>query len=111
LRAFLKQTRISSKKVALVAALVRGKNVSEALTILKFIPKRSAPVLAKLIASAVANAENNLKQNPENLVISKLLVDEGQTLKRGRPISRGRWHQIKKRTSHITVELATGKKS
>ena len=61
MKAFLRQTRISPKKVALVAALVRGKPVAEALTTLKFTPKHSAPMLAKLIQSAVANAENNFK--------------------------------------------------
>jgi len=105
LKAFLKQTRISSKKVNIVAALVRGKKVSDALTQLKFTPKRSAPVLAKLIASAAANAENNFKQDKEKLIISKIIVNEGMILKRGRPISRGRWHSIKKRTAKVWVEL------
>jgi len=104
-KAFLKQIRISPKKVNLVAKLVRGKAVTEALTLLSFIPKRSAPVLAKLIASAAANAEN-LKQKKDNLTIKEIVVNGGTTLKRGRPISRGRWHPILKRTSHITVELA-----
>ena len=106
MKAYLKQVRISPKKVNVVAALVRGKKVPEALTQLKFVPKRSAPVLAKLIASAAANAENNLKQDKDNLVVSKLVVNEGVTLKRGRPISRGRWHPVRKRTAKIWVELA-----
>lgn len=106
MKAYLKQIRISPKKVSLVAALVRGKSVTEALRILKFTNKRSAPVIGKLIASAAANAENNFKQDKEKLIISKLVVNGGMTLKRGRPISRGRWHPIKKRTSHITVELS-----
>ena len=105
MKAYLKQTRISPKKVNVVAALVRGKSVAEALTQLKFVPKRSAPVLAKLIASAAANAENNFKQDREKLVISKILVNAGMTLKRGQPVSRGRWHPILKRTSRVTVEL------
>ncbi len=108
MKAYLKQIRISPKKVNVVAALVRGKKVNEALTQLKFTPKRSAPVLAKLIASAAANAENNFKQDKDKLVISKLIVNEGMTLKRGKPISRGRWHQIKKRTARILVELEVG---
>lgn len=106
MKAYLKQVRISPKKVNVVAALVRGKNVTEALTQLKFVPKRSAPVLAKLIASAAANAENNFKQDKEKLMISKIIVNEGMTLKRGMPISRGRWHPIKKRTAKILVELS-----
>lgn len=106
MKAYLKQIRISPKKVNVVASLVRGKKVTEALTQLKFTPKRSAPVIAKLIASAAANAENNFKQDKEKLVISKIIVNEGVTLKRGMPISRGRWHPIKKRTAKILVELS-----
>ncbi len=106
MKAYLRQVRISPKKVNLVAQLVRGKAVKEALTTLKFTPKRAAPVLAKLIQSAVANAENNFKQAADNLVISKLLVNAGITMKRGRPVSRGRWHPVLKRTSRVTVEVA-----
>ena len=106
MKAYLKQTRISPKKVNVVASLVRGKKVTEALTMLKFTPKRSAPILAKLIASAAANAENNFKQDKEKLMISKIIVDAGMTLKRGNPISRGRWHPILKRSSRISVELS-----
>lgn len=106
MKAYLHQVRISSKKVNVVASLVRGKSVKEALTMLKFTPKRSAPVLASLIASAAANAENNFKQDIDKLFISKLIVNEGQTLKRGLPVSRGRWHPILKRSSRITVELS-----
>ncbi|MFA6458045.1 MAG: 50S ribosomal protein L22 [Patescibacteria group bacterium] len=106
MKAYLRQTRISPKKVNVVAALVRGKKVNEALTILKFTPKRSAPIIAKLIASAAANAENNFKQDRENLMISKLSVDAGMTLKRGLPVSKGRWHPILKRSSRLLVELS-----
>jgi large subunit ribosomal protein L22 len=105
-KAYLHQVRISSKKVNVVASLVRGKSVKEALVMLKFTPKRSAPILASLIASAAANAENNFKQDADKLFISKLVVNEGQTLKRGLPVSRGRWHPILKRSSRITVELS-----
>jgi len=105
MKAFLKQVRISPKKVNLAAKLVRGKGVSEALTLLSFIPKRSAPVLKKLIESAAANAENNFKQKREGLTISSIMVNAGTTMKRGRPVSRGRWHPILKRTSHVSVEL------
>jgi len=106
MKAYLKQTRISPKKVNVVAALVRGKKVVDALTTLKFTPKRSAPILAKLIASAAANAENNFKQDREKLMISKLIVNAGMTLKRGMPVSRGRSHPILKRSSRILVELS-----
>jgi large subunit ribosomal protein L22 len=105
-KAYLKQVRISPKKVNVVASLVRGKPVKEALTMLKFTPKRSAPILATLIASAAANAENNFKQDADKLFISKLIVNEGQTLKRGLPVSKGRWHPILKRSARITVELS-----
>ncbi len=106
MKAYLKQVRISPKKVNVVATLVRGKKVTDALTTLKFTPKRSAPVLAKLIASAAANAENNFKQDREKLMISKLIVNAGMTLKRGNPVSRGRWHPILKRSSRVLVELS-----
>jgi len=105
MKAYLKQIRISSKKVNLVAKLVRGKKVDEALTTLKFTPKRAAPVIAKLIASAAANAENNFQQDKSNLIVGQIVVNEGVTLKRGRPVSRGRWHPIKKRTARVSVEL------
>ena len=106
MKAYLKQIRISPKKVNVVATLVRGKSVNEALTMLKFTPKRSAPILAKLIASAAANAENNFKQDKDNLMVSKIVVNAGQTMKRGLPVSRGRWHPILKRSARISVELS-----
>lgn len=105
MKAYLKQVRISSKKMNLVAKLVRGKKATDAMTLLKFIPKRSAPILGKLIASAVANAEHNFKQKADGLTISKIIVNEGQTMKRGRPVSRGRWHPVLKRTSKVSLEL------
>lgn len=106
MKAYLDQTRISPKKVNLVAKLVRGATVPDALTRLQFVPKRAAPVLAKLIASAAANATHNFKQDAKDLIVAKLLVNAGITLKRGNPVSRGRWHPILKRTSRVTVELA-----
>lgn len=106
MKAFLKQCRVSPRKANLVAGLVRGKNVHEAITLLKFIPKKSALVLRKLITSASANAENNFGQDKNKLVIKKILVTKGPTYKRWIPISRGRANKILKRTSHITVEVA-----
>jgi large subunit ribosomal protein L22 len=105
MKAILRKIRISSKKVNLVAALVRNKKVLDAVDVLKFTPKRSAPVLRKLIESATANAKTNLKQNPEDLMIKEIIVTEGPTYKRSIPISKGRMHPILKRTSHITVKL------
>lgn len=105
MKSFLKQIRITSKKVNLVAALVRMKKVEEALDILKFTPKRSAPILRKLIASAAANAKNNFKQNISELYVKEIIVNEGATYKRSMPVSRGRAHPILKRTAHVTVKL------
>ncbi len=103
MKAILRQVRISPKKANLVAALVRNKKVSEACDILKFTPKKAAPILKKIIESASANAENNFKQNKDELYIKEIIVTEGPTYKRSIPVSRGRVHPILKRTSHITV--------
>lgn len=106
MKAIKRNLRISPKKVNLVASLVRGKPVETAINFLRFTPKKSAKPLMQTIKSAVANAEQNFKQNKKDLFISKIIVNEGSTLKRSRPVSRGRSHPILKRTSHITVELA-----
>lgn len=106
MKAHLKQIRISPKKANLVAALVRKMNAKEAIGMLKFTRKRTAPVLKKLIESAVANAEHNFKQDPGTLVVKEIIVTEGPTYKRRNLISRGRAHPILKRTSHITVKLS-----
>jgi large subunit ribosomal protein L22 len=105
MKSILRQIRISPKKVNLVAALVRHKKVTDAISILKFTPKKSALVLKKVIESAAANAENNFKQNKDDLYIKEIIVTEGTTLKRSIPVSRGRTHPILKRTAHITVKL------
>lgn len=105
MKAILRQVRISPKKANLVAELVRTKPATEAITILKFTSKKAAPILKKVIESAMANAENNLKQSKENLYIKEILVTEGPTYKRRIPISRGRAHPLLKRTSHITIKL------
>ncbi|MDD4352608.1 MAG: 50S ribosomal protein L22 [Candidatus Gracilibacteria bacterium] len=102
-----KYIRISPRKANLIADLVRGKNVEEAISLLKFLPKKAADILYKIVLSAVANAENNLKLDRKTLYIKTIVVNKAPTLKRGQPVSRGRWHPIKKRNSHITVELAT----
>lgn len=105
MKAILRHIRISPKKANLVAGLVRRKSVAEALDILKFTPKKAAPLLAKVIKSAAANAKNNFKQKEELLFIEEILVTKGATLKRYVPISRGRSHPIHKMTSHITVRV------
>lgn len=105
MKAFLRQIRVSPKKANLVAALVRNKKAQEATDILDFTPKKSAPILSKLIKSAVANAEHNFNQKAEDLYIKEIIVNEGPTYKRSIPVSRGRAHPLLKRTSHIRVSL------
>lgn len=105
MKSFLKGARISSKKANLIAALVRTKSVKEAVDMLRFTPKKAAPMLRKLIESAAANAENNFKQNKDDLYIKEIIVNEGPTMKRYVPISKGRMHPVLKRTAHISVKL------
>jgi len=105
-RAVGKYLRVSPFKVRLVADLVRGKRVEEALTILKFLPKKSGRLINKTLRSAVANAENMQTIDVDTLVIKTIQVDEGPRLKRWRPRAMGRAARILKRTSHITMVLA-----
>ena len=100
-KAIAKYVRISPRKVQIVADLVRGKNVSEALTILKFTPKSGAKELEKVLKSAIANAENNFDMNKDDLFISEVYANQGPTLKRFSPRAQGRAFMIRKRTSHI----------
>ena len=93
----------SPRKLRLIADLVRGKKVDQALTILKFLPSPSAQSVAKAVKSAAANAENNYEMTPSDLKIAKILIDEGRTMKRFRAGPRGRVKPILKRSSHITV--------
>ena len=105
-RAVLKYSRISPRKAKLVADIVRYKPAEQALSTLKFVSKKSGRILEKLIRSAVANAEQNPEvQDIDNLYISRIYVTEGPTLKRFRAAPMGRALRIRKRTSHITVEL------
>lgn len=105
MKAILSTTRISPQKANLVAALVRNKKAIEAVNILRFTPKKAALILRKLIQSAIANAENNFKQNKEDLQIKSIVVTQGPMYKRRNPVSRGRAHPILKKTSHVRVEL------
>ena len=104
-RATLKFARISSRKVKIVADLIRGKNVDEALAIVKFTPKASSEVIEKLLKSAIANAENNHEMKHENLYVAEIFANQGPTLKRIRPAAKGSAVRIRKRTSHITIVL------
>ena len=104
-RATLKYARISARKVKIVADLIRGKQVDEALAIIKFTPKASSEILEKLLKSAIANAENNHGMNRGNLIVSEIYANQGTTMKRIQPRAQGRANRIRKRTSHITVVL------
>ncbi|KGG81007.1 50S ribosomal protein L22 [Caloranaerobacter azorensis H53214] len=104
-RAIAKYVRISPRKVQIVANLIRGKNVNEALAILKFTPKKSARLLEKVVKSALANAENNFDMDRDNLYVAEVYANQGPTLKRWRPRAQGRAYPILKRTSHIGVVL------
>ncbi|MCK4369206.1 MAG: 50S ribosomal protein L22 [Dehalococcoidales bacterium] len=105
-RAIAKDTGISPRKVRPVVDMVRGKRVDEALTLLKFAPTPIARVIAKVVKSAAANAENNFQMDPADLRIVGIFADEARTLKRFRPRARGRATPILKRSSHITVVVA-----
>lgn len=104
-KAVARYIRIAPRKVRLVVDLIRGKEVGEALAILKLTPKAASPVVEKLLKSAIANAEHNYQMDPNKLVVSKIFVDQGPTLKRFRARARGSASRINKRTSHITVVL------
>ncbi|WP_059105441.1 50S ribosomal protein L22 [Shouchella shacheensis] len=108
-KAVAKQVRIAPRKVRLVVDLIRGKQVGEAIAILKHTPKSASPVVEKLLNSAIANAEHNYEMEPNSLVISEAFVDEGVTLKRFRPRAQGRASRINKRTSHITLVVSEKK--
>ncbi len=105
-RAIAKGVRIAPKKSRLVIDLIRGKSVSEADNILANLNKESARVIRKVLTSAVANAENNLELDKENLYVKEAYINEGRTLKRMKAGSRGRVNPILKRSSHITIVVS-----
>src|ERR1051326_3587259 len=102
----LNNVRIAPRKSRQVVDLIRNKKVADARDLLSFTVKRAADPVLKLLNSAVATATHDLKMTGENLYISKVTVDEGPTLKRSFPMSRGRAYPIMKRTSHITLVLS-----
>ena len=102
-RAVAKNTGVSPRKARLLVDMVRGKKVDEALTMLKFVPSPTARIVAKVIKSAAANAENVFQMSPSDLRIVEISADEARTLKRFRAKARGRVSPILKRSSHITV--------
>jgi large subunit ribosomal protein L22 len=108
----VKHIRVTPQKARRVVALIKGKQAQEALAILKFAPQSASEPIYKLVESAVANARVKADKDGEfldeqDLYVRNAYVDEGTTLKRFQPRAQGRAFQIKKRTSHITVELAT----
>ena len=104
-RATLRYARISARKVKIVADLIRGKDVNEAISIVKFAPKASSDILEKLLNSAIANAENNHFMNRSNLYVAEIYANQGPTLKRIRAAAKGSAVRIRKRTSHVTIVI------
>jgi large subunit ribosomal protein L22 len=104
-RASARYVRISPNKARRVINLVRGLPAKEALTVLQFAPQAASEQVYKVLASAIANAENNERLDPDALLVSEAYVDEGPTLKRFRPRAQGRAYRIRKRTCHITIAV------
>ena len=104
-RAIARYVRISSRKVRIVIDLIRGKSVREAEAILRYTPKAATEPVLKLLNSAVANAENNLELNRDDLYVAEVYANQGPTLMRYRARAHGRASRIRKRTSHITIVL------
>ncbi len=105
MKAILRGIRITPKKANLVAGMIRGMPVKEALSLLKFMPKKGARIIHKVLTSAVANAKNNFHQSADDLIVAQIWAVKGVTLKRATPANRGRAWPILERTSHITIEL------
>ena len=104
-RAELRQVRISPRKVGIVLDLIRNKPADIALATLDLTPKAASPIVAKLVKSAMANAENNFSMDKDNLYVSECFVTPGPIMKRIMPRDHGRAYRILKRTSHVTVVL------
>lgn len=105
-RARAKHVRVTPMKARRVIDLIRDMPTDEALITLKFAPQSASEPVYKVLASAVANAEENHQLNADSLVVYRAYVDEGPTMKRFRPRAQGRAFRIRKRTSHITIEVA-----
>ena len=106
-RATVRYARLTPMKARRVVNLIRGRSAADAASILKFSPQAASEPVAKLLASAVANAENNQGIDPTTLIVDTVYVDEGPTLKRFQPRAQGRAFRIRKRTCHITIELVS----
>lgn len=109
MKALLKYNRQSPRKVRLVADLIRGKSVEDALSVLKFTPKRAASSIEKVLLSAVANAKENEGKREEDLFIKSITIDKGFTMKRRIPKWRGTSDPIRKHTSHMSIVLGERK--
>jgi len=94
---------MTPRKVRLVGAAVRGKPLTQAVAMLRFMPQRAATPILKAVRSAAANAENNFDLDPNDLYVVRIVADEGRTLRRFRPKARGRVGSVQKRSTHITV--------
>lgn len=108
-RAIAKYIRVSPRKMKPIADLVRGKNVKEAMAILKYTPRKGARIFLKVMQSAVANAENNHEMALDNLYVSQIYANQGPVMKRFKAGSMGRANPVKHRTSHIGVAVAEKK--
>ncbi len=106
----LRHARISPQKCRLVADTVRGKGVGNALATLKFMPKKGAKLVLKVLESAIANAENNLGADIDELKVSRIEVDVAPVLKRFAARAKGRGSRVVKRNSHITIQVGDGRK-
>jgi large subunit ribosomal protein L22 len=104
----LKYARISAQKARLVADQIRGLHVEKALNTLAFSTKKGAPLIKKVLESAIANAEHNEGADIDELKVAAVMIDEGPTMKRIRPRAKGRAARILKRTSHITLTVSEG---
>ena len=104
-RAVLKFARISDRKARIVLDQIKGKDVQTAAAIVAYSPRYAADLISKLLKSAVANAENNLGMNAENLYVAEVFADQGPTFKRIRPRAKGSAYRILKKTSHISIVL------
>lgn len=105
IRSYSKYMRISPKKAREVARVLPGRKASDAVSLLKYIPRKAARMFDKTLKSAMANAENNLNLSADDLYVREAIVDEGPALKRFRPCARGSAHPYKKRMSHLRITL------
>lgn len=106
MKSYIRNARISPRKMQVIAAIVRNMDAKQALDTLRFMPQKGALILYKGLYSAVANAEHNDMQDKNNLTIESLVVGKGIVYKRFNPVSRGRAHPIKKRTSNVSITLS-----